>query len=242
MNKVKINLINGTSVEKNVLTAFKNGLGSYVVFDNESLGSMGLPIILISKIVDNQVVKIVDQNEWNTVKDCLRQIIAGNQMEYVSVNPEVTGEEVFYVQLTLPVASFDVLKNCYKPVDAVNEVVEPAASLEPVVETPVENITSPTKAAPEVVLEPTPSVEVPVINESPVEVNASQNIESPVEPVVETPITPTESINTPNQKVNEAVITEPVIEEPKTDFTADKEAFLKACENMFDALIAKFNK
>jgi len=26
------------------------------------------------------------------------------------------------------------------------------------------------------------------------------------------------------------------------DFTADKEAFLKACENMFDALVAKFNK
>ena len=24
--------------------------------------------------------------------------------------------------------------------------------------------------------------------------------------------------------------------------TADKEAFLKACENMFDALVAKFNK
>ena len=24
------------------------------------------------------------------------------------------------------------------------------------------------------------------------------------------------------------------------DFTADKEAFLKACENMFDALVAKF--
>ena len=30
-------------------------------------------------------------------------------------------------------------------------------------------------------------------------------------------------------------------EEVPVDFTADKEAFLKACENMFDALVAKFN-
>ena len=35
-------------------------------------------------------------------------------------------------------------------------------------------------------------------------------------------------------------IPEPVNNTP-VDFTADKEAFLKACENMFDALVAKFN-
>ena len=37
-------------------------------------------------------------------------------------------------------------------------------------------------------------------------------------------------------------INEETTEEVSVDFTADKEAFLKACENMFDALVAKFNK
>ena len=48
-------------------------------------------------------------------------------------------------------------------------------------------------------------------------------------PTVESPIPSAPTIDSPQTEV-------PV------DFTADKEAFLKACENMFDALVAKFNK
>ena len=53
-----------------------------------------------------------------------------------------------------------------------------------------------------------------------------------------------------NSQVEAPVMDQPMVtpvaeqntEEVPVDFTADKEAFLKACENMFDALVAKFNK
>ena len=53
-----------------------------------------------------------------------------------------------------------------------------------------------------------------------------------------------------NSQVEAPIMDQPVVnpineettEEVSVDFTADKEAFLKACENMFDALVAKFNK
>ena len=58
------------------------------------------------------------------------------------------------------------------------------------------------------------------------------------------PVMPETAPVTP--EVNQTVVDTPVEQhvnntEVPVDFTADKEAFLKACENMFDALVAKFN-
>ncbi|MEG1150127.1 MAG: hypothetical protein RSE17_02425, partial [Bacilli bacterium] len=121
---MKINLASG-SVEKSVLSAFKGAMGQYIIIDNEVIGSMGLPIILVSKVVGNKLEKIVDQNEWAAVKDVLRNIIAGNQIVYINVPSELSGSDNFYSQLTLPVASFDSIKNNYKPVVA---PIEPAVT------------------------------------------------------------------------------------------------------------------
>ena len=81
VEKIKINLVSGSSLEKPLVSAFKSNNAIYVVFDNEINGTMGLPIILVSKLENNKLTKIVDQNEWAAVKETLRMIIAGNQVD-----------------------------------------------------------------------------------------------------------------------------------------------------------------
>lgn len=239
MEKLKINTMSGGVLEKPLVTAFKSGSGEYVVVDNEMNGTMGLPIILVSKLVNN-ALSLIPDSEWNSVKEALRLIISGNQVDYISVPESVNAEDMFFKQLTLPVASFDALKNNYKPVVLENVMPTPQVEVAP--------------AAPEVMSAPevtpmagpvTPEV-TPVQSEvvKPVE---TQNVNpapsapvmpsAPVESQVVAPVMPEVEV-TPMPSVEP--IPEPVNDTP-VDFTADKEAFLKACENMFDALVAKFN-
>ena len=239
MEKLKINTMSGGVLEKPLVTAFKSGTGEYVVVDNEMNGTMGLPIILVSKLVNN-ALSLIPDSEWNSVKEALRLIISGNQVDYISVPESVNAEDMFFKQLTLPVASFDALKNNYKPVVLENVMPTPQVEVAP--------------AAPEVMSAPevtpmagpvTPEV-TPVQSEvvKPVE---TQNVNpapsapvmpsAPVESQTVAPVMP-EVVVTPMPSVEP--IPEPVNDTP-VDFTADKEAFLKACENMFDALVAKFN-
>lgn len=228
MKKIKINTISGTMLEKPLVTAFLSNNNTFLVFDNEMNGTMGLPIILVSKLVNNNLVLVKDE-EWNSVKEALRQIISGNQADYVLVGDTLTADDVFFKQLTLPIASFDALKDSYKPVDAVEvSSTNILGSITPSVEEVapvVENVIPTTPIMPEVQVESqtVASVEPMAYPEAPV---------APSEPVI--PVAPSE----PAAPSVEPVI--PDVEVP-VDFTADKEAFLKACENMFDALVAKFN-
>ena len=281
MEKIKINLASGSSIEKPLVSAFKSNNAIYVVFDNEINGTMGLPIILVSKLENNKLVKIVDNNEWNSVKEILRMIIAGNQVDYVVIDPALPADDVFFMQLTLPMASFDALKNNYRPNANNAGAVASDASVAPVmpdvnaqsvaapsqmdvpvapnvdvsnqgnpvppVEAPVNPSVAPTTVAPEMpnpvpteVVNnemPTPPV-APVMPSAPVD---AQTV-APVTPVNETPIAPVEPVQSPQPAPSVEPIAETVTETPATpvDFTADKEAFLKSCENMFDALVAKF--
>lgn len=277
MEKVKINLVSGTSIEKPIVTAFKSNNSSYVVIDNEMNGTMGLPIILVSKLDGSNLAKIEDQNEWGAVKEVLRMIIAGSQVDYINVGSELSAPDAFFSQLTLPVASFDTLKNSYKPASDTSidsSVVTPTpqvANETPVVEaTPVADatinqapavempnvadvtpITPEESVAPQVapidtpvntdavatpVMDSAPAVEMPtpspVMPEPPIE---NQTVAEVVtNQVVETPVVDAAPI------VEPAMPSDAVTPEVPVDFTADKEAFLKACENMFDALVAKF--
>ena len=232
MEKIKINTMSGMNLEKPLVTAFKSNTGEYVVFDNEMNGTMGLPIILVTKLVNNSLSLIPD-TEWNSVKEVLRLIISGNQVDYISVTESINAEDNFFKQLTLPVASFEALKNNYKPisVDSLESKVENAA---PVLDNVVQKseVVEPVNVAPQV---QQPVENTVVMPDAPVQ---SQTIASvnPVMPEV-APVTPEV-----NQTVVEAPVEQPVNNaEVPVDFTADKEAFLKACENMFDALVAKFN-
>ena len=234
MEKLKINTVSGNVLEKPIVTAFKSNGGEYVVLDNEMNGTMGLPIILVSKLVNGSLV-IVPDSEWNAVKEALRLIISGNQMEYVNVGNVLSSEDTFFKQLTLPVASFEALKNSYKPVVHEEVTLEtPEVNVEPVVQaTPVQT--------PEVVESPIVMNDAPVAPQMP-EANA------PVAPIMpEAPVEAQSVAEVPayTEKVAPMPSVEEIPEEHDdvpVDFTADKEAFLKACENMFDALVAKFNK
>lgn len=235
MEKLKINTVSGNVLEKPIVTAFKSNGGEYVVLDNEMNGTMGLPIILVSKLVNGSLV-IVPDSEWNAVKEALRLIISGNQMEYVNVGNVLSSEDTFFKQLTLPVASFEALKNNYKPVVHEEVTLEtPKINVEPVVQaTPVQT--------PEVVESPI------VMNDAPVAPQMPEASVAPVAPIMpEAPVEAQSVAEVPayTEKVAPMPSVEEIPEEHDdvpVDFTADKEAFLKACENMFDALVAKFNK
>jgi len=234
MEKLKINTVSGNVLEKPIVTAFKSNGGEYVVLDNEMNGTMGLPIILVSKLVNGSLV-IVPDSEWNAVKEALRLIISGNQMEYVNVGNVLSSEDTFFKQLTLPVASFEALKNSYKPVVHEEVTLEtPEVNVEPVVQaTPVQT--------PEVVESPIVMNDAPVAPQMP-------EASAPVTPIMpEAPVEAQSVAEVPayTEKVAPMPSVEEIPEEHDdvpVDFTADKEAFLKACENMFDALVAKFNK
>ena len=234
MEKLKINTVSGDVLEKPIVTAFKSNGGEYVVLDNEMNGTMGLPIILVSKLENGSLV-IVPDSEWNAVKEALRLIISGNQMEYVNVRNVLSSEDTFFKQLTLPVASFEALKNSYKPVVHEEVTLEtPEVNVEPVVQaTPVQT--------PEVVESPIVMNDAPVAPQMP-------EASAPVAPIMpEAPVEAQSVAEVPayTEKVAPMPSVEEIPEEHDdvpVDFTADKEAFLKACENMFDALVAKFNK
>lgn len=277
MGKIKLNLVSGAVVEKPLINAFKANNNSYVVFDNEMNGSMGLPIILVCKLEGNKLTKIMDQGEWQIVKEYLKNIIAGNQVEFVKIDNELAADDIYYTQLTLPVPSFDALKNAYKVEDNSGET----ANILNINPEPVANVTEP--------VAPTPTVETEVPQVEPV---VAPVVETPVvEPTVAPidPVAPVIDIAVPEQPVisnEETVASEPAIdlntpmptfgpqvqmEAPQVEpvapvmpepeitptpvietevsanvkeniFQEQKEAFMLACENMFDALVQKFEK
>ena len=311
MSKIKLNLSSGVSVEKILLNAFVSDQNKYLVFDNEMTGSMGYPIILVSKIVDNKVVKITDQSEWESVKNCLKEIISGNNLEYFAVDPIMNADDVYYTQLTLPVTSFDALKNSYK-VEVTNEVssnvtanvplMDNMVPNEPIVpnvnpmeqnidvvptfnypnpETNNQNIGNEqinnTSIAPSEKMPISNTFEIPTTNNpitmeqnnseinqftneydnpqipsiNPVQANVIPEA-SIIEPKIETEtispvINDIQNVNPIVEPVEQAIPT--TIEKPSDEtqsnqdvFASQKEAFMEACSNMFDALVQKFEK
>ena len=113
MGKIKLNLTSGAVVEKPLINAFTANNINYVVLDNETNGSMGLPIILVCKLENNKLIKIVDTNEWQIVKEYLKNIIAGSKVDFIKVDSVLNADDVYYTQLTLPVPSYDALKKAY---------------------------------------------------------------------------------------------------------------------------------
>ena len=257
MGKVKINLTSGNVIEKPVVTCFKANNAEYLVLDNETNGSMGLPIICISKFNGTVAEKIFDQNEWGLVKENLKNIIAGNTVEYVNVPDSITAQDDFYTQLTLPLASFDLLKNVYKPA-VVEEPVAPAPVQEtsaPVVEEPAapvmpeataiaapiidaNPVAAPVIEAPTPIAEPVAPVITSPVENTPLEMPAA-TIEPPVMPMPESPV-----VEAPAAPVMPAMPEQTALAAPVTstveDIPAIKAAFMQSCENMFDALIKKF--
>lgn len=275
MGKIKLNLVSGAVVEKPLINAFKANNNTYVVLDNEVNGSMGLPIILVCKLVNEKLTKILDQNEWNIVKEYLKNIIAGNQIEFVSINNEMLADDIYYTQLTLPVPSYDALKNAYKVVETVTANVEHVNNT-PIIEQsqvviPQVEISQPIPTESDLVSPIVESVNAPIIEPTPAPVsNASSApvIDIPVSgpvveqsqvvmPQIEIPQpTPIEVVSPVSPMPINPIIENEVVEAPQVNdtqnigdssananiFKDQKEAFMLACENMFDALVQKFEK
>ncbi|CDE37606.1 unknown [Mycoplasma sp. CAG:472] len=242
MSKIRVNLTSGNVFEKPLVTCFQGTSANYVVFDNEMNGSMGLPIICISKLNGNRLEKIFDQSEWASVKESLKSIISGSTLMYLEVPENLSAQDDFFTQLTLPVASFDVLKRSYNPPKPEPEVM-PAPQPE-VAQAPVQS-------APEVMETPAPPVmdgpisfggmntvnTAPVMNSNP----APQMMgNSDMLGQTNTMAMPNEmaSMNNPMPNVNNQMPNP----QPNSNINyADlKETFMKSCENMFDALVKRF--
>ena len=242
MSKIRVNLTSGNVFEKPLVTCFQGTSANYVVFDNEMNGSMGLPIICISKLNGNRLEKIFDQSEWASVKENLKSIISGSTLMYLDVPENLSAQDDFFTQLTLPVASFDVLKRSYNPPKPEPEVM-PAPQPE-VAQAPVQS-------APEVMETPAPPVmdgpisfggmntvnTAPVMNSNP----APQMMgNSDMLGQTNTMAMPNEmaSMNNPMPNVNNQMPNP----QPNSNINyADlKETFMKSCENMFDALVKRF--
>lgn len=249
MKKITVKIASGASVEKPLVTAFKGTNGEYIVLDNEANGSMGLPIILVSKLANGRLT-LIDDVEWNAVKESLRMIIAGNQIDYINVTDFLDADDMFYKQLTLPQQSFEALKNAYKPVEDGNAgVLDAAPVMDVATPTPVEvpeqvvapemNVMDANMAVPNVdaIENVTPTMPEQVIPDVAMPTNEPIAPIMPATPVQESEVVaPVEPVVPNVEPIPEVTADENV----PVDFTADKEAFLKACENMFDALVAKF--
>ena len=242
MGKIKLNLVSGAIVEKPLICAFKANNFEYIVLDNEMNGSMGLPIILVCKLENGKLIKIADQNEWQIVKEYLKNIIAGSQVEFVNIESVLSADDIYYTQLTLPAEATPV---------APQIEVAPVASVTP-------TAPEPSVSTPEVVPPVAPEVAVtPEINVTP-EVSAPVSVEPTQAPANPGMSAPTIDLNAPIPTFEEKKEEAPVVETPAPEpvvtptpevatpsdnvFQAQKEAFMQACENMFDALVQKFER
>lgn len=250
MSKIRVNLTSGNVFEKPLVTCFQGTSANYVVFDNEMNGSMGLPIICISKLNGNRLEKIFDQSEWASVKENLKSIISGSTLMYLEVPENLSAQDDFFTQLTLPVASFDVLKSSYNPPKPEPEVMPaPQPEVAP----------APAQPAPEVMETPAPPVmDGPIsfggmntVNSAPVMPNMGAPVmnSNPAPQMMgnsdmlgqtNTMAMPNEmaSMNNPMPNVNNQMPNPQPIS--NINYADLKETFMKSCENMFDALVKRF--
>ena len=247
MSKIRVNLTSGNVFEKPLVTCFQGTSANYVVFDNEMNGSMGLPIICISKLNGNRLEKIFDQSEWASVKENLKSIISGSTLMYLEVPENLSAQDDFFTQLTLPVASFDVLKRSYNPPKPEPEVM-PAPQPE----------VAPTPApTPEVMETPAPPVmDGPIsfggmntVNTAPVMPNMGASVmngnpapqmmgNSDMLGQTNTMTNEMAPMNNPMPNVNNQMPNPQPIS--NINYADLKETFMKSCENMFDALVKRF--
>ena len=247
MSKIRVNLTSGNVFEKPLVTCFQGTSANYVVFDNEMNGSMGLPIICISKLNGNRLEKIFDQSEWASVKENLKSIISGSTLMYLEVPENLSAQDDFFTQLTLPVASFDVLKRSYNPPKPEPEVMP----------TPQPEVAPTPAPTPEVMETPAPPVmDGPIsfggmntVNTAPVMPNMGASVmngnpapqmmgNSDTLGQTNTMTNEMAPMNNPMPSVNNQMPNP----QPNSNINyADlKETFMKSCENMFDALVKRF--
>lgn len=254
MTKVLLNLASGQQLEKELITSFINDGVKYLIFDGESTGSMGLPIILVGKDSYGKVVGITDADEWKTAKDCLKRIISGEEIEYAYVPGELKADDIYYRQLTLPIASFDLLKNSYVAPDApagdnggvqgdntpIFEPIQPEDIMSspsvPNEGTPIFNDISQNVAQVETPQAVAPEV-AQVVNQEPIPMTG-------FDAFVPEPYQENELQSIPQQNIVQEPISNETVQEsnaPFNNYDELKNEFMAGAEKLFDELYKKFN-
>ena len=244
MAKVLLTLASGQQSEKELITSFINDGVQYIIFDGESTGSMGLPIILVGKDNYGKVVGITDAEEWKLAKNCLKKIISGEQVEYAYVPSQLNADDIYYRQLTLPIASFDLLKNSYVAPEAPNNSQSTVSDNTPIFEPiqPEDIINS--------VSSQTDVGGAPIFNET-IPSQVSDVSTQPVETSVSIPgfeaFTP-ESYNNQNDLANtvdtpstDTNVSNDVVNNNQNNYEELKREFMASAEKLFDDLYKKFN-
>ena len=247
MTKVKLNLASGSVQEREVITAFKNNDVKYIIFDGESTGSMGLPIILVCKEVLGKVVGITEADEWKNTKECLKKIISGDKIEYAGVSSELKADDIYYRQLTLPVSSFDVLKSSYVAPEVIEQsgaAVDNSPVFEPIAP---EDITKSDISSINPVSADSfnSSADASSMQYNNVISNVNSEIPSPVveaAPAIDANVAaPSVSENINASEVNTSDVSNQVENQNTLDYDTLKADFLKAAEALFDDLYKKIN-
>lgn len=233
MSRVKLNLVSGSIQEREVITSFKYNDVKYVIFDGESTGSMGLPIILVCKEVLGKVVGITDAEEWKNTKECLKKIISGEKVEYASVSSELKADDIYYRQLTLPVTSFDALKSSYVTPGEV-EAPQSAVDNTPVFEQIApEDITNSDMSS----INPVSADSFSAANETENQEPQSSDIPFDISNMNLNPVQAEPAVDAPVPQ-EEAV----AVQEASTDnYSVIKEKFMNAASQLFDDIYNEIN-
>jgi hypothetical protein len=232
MTRVKLNLASGSVQEREVVTAFNSNGIKYIIFDGESTGSMGLPIILVGKETAGKVVGITDAEEWKNTKECLKKIISGEKVEYAFVANELKADDIYYRQLTLPIASFDILKSSYvAPAEA--------STATPVDETPVFEQITPEDIAGGSVANVEPVAPSFFNTPIPEPTFTPQENQIPVVNESEAPTIEPQAVNNPTET---NIPVDNAVQSPSTNnYEELKKEFLAGAEELFNNLYNKLN-
>lgn len=245
MTRVKLKLASGSVQEREVVTAFNSNGIKYIIFDGESTGSMGLPIVLVSKESNNKVIGITDAEEWKNTKENLKKIISGEKIEFAAVGNELASDDVYYRQLTLPISSFDILKTSYVVPEAPAD--EPAGEDSSIFEqiTPEDitggNVPNLEPVAPSTFSAPVteePAAVAPTPQEPDMSIFGGFVA---VEPTPSVAVEPTPVAEEP-APVETAPIAEPAAETVTNNYEELKKEFLAGAEELFDKLYNKLNQ
>ncbi len=245
MAKVLLALASGQQSEKELITSFINDGVQYIIFDGESTGSMGLPIILVGKDNYGKVVGITDAEEWKLAKNCLKKIISGEQVEYAYVPSQLNADDIYYRQLTLPIASFDLLKNSYVAPEAPNSSQVTASDNTPIFE-PIQPEDIINSVSSQTGVGETPIFNEPATNAAPVTSEQINNNSVSI---------PGFEAFTPEYNNNQSNLNSNTIDNPSVDTNSTnaalnnnqnnyeelKREFMASAEKLFDDLYKKFN-
>ncbi len=90
LDKVEVLKDNGEKIIYDEISMFEVSVNSnnkkYVVLTSNELDPNGLIKLLVAEIVENRLIKIVDDSEWATIKNVMRSVISNSSYDFNYIN------------------------------------------------------------------------------------------------------------------------------------------------------------